>query len=61
VDAELTKRLQACCSSASATVAAKALLVLRRVASEGHVASLSQSVRELAAGVLRATVLTVPT
>ena len=49
VDAELTKRLQACRSSASATVAAKALLVLRRVASAGHVASLSQAVRELAA------------
>ena len=49
VDAELTKRLQACRSSASATVAAKALLVLRRVASAGHVASLSQAVHELAA------------
>ncbi|KOO28670.1 hypothetical protein Ctob_005218 [Chrysochromulina tobinii] len=49
VDAELTKRLQACRSSASATVAAKALLVLHRVASAGHVASLSQAVRELAA------------
>ena len=48
VDAELTKRLQACRSSASATVAAKALLVLRRIASAGHVATLSQAVRELA-------------
>lgn len=49
VDSEVAKRLQGCRSSASATVAAKTLFVLHRVALGGQAAALCQSLRELAA------------
>ena len=49
VDLELAKRLHACRSPRMAAVAAKSLVVMHHIAIAGHAATLTDSVRELAA------------